>query len=466
MDYYNVNIKNFMNNFTSFITESQKKNDSGSLLSTEIAKYLNKVNKVIPRNVKEVIYLTQKYNLLDSSSIEEIKNANKGSLDKLSDKYNIPSNNMEMLWKLLKELKSNIKMLPQFMSSQEREEIELGKLSLDDLTIDLTTSQGRNAAAKMYMPVIYKVVNQYVGKSNFTKNDLMSSALVGLTNAMNEWDSEKGSFKTYAAYRAKQQILNDIDAYSHTLSGTNWYASKVYGASLLDATSIDGWMGDDEFKQDRLAELGMTDADYNLTRNEEKQWNALYDRIESQFKQRDIDIFYRYFGLKGYKREKSKDIAKSFGMSEGNIRNSVINKILSFLKKDKKSSDILQNIQDVYNESLMVELFGLEREEIMEALISNDMFILLEELNKWNNKEVFKNAIEAACYNLNQKECEIIKSLLNSDFEHLDDNFKKNKKLIILFLSNLYPSENISRKTDISILEYMEELQDYYKKYK
>ena len=210
----------------------------------------------------------------------------------------------------------------------------------------------------------------------------------------------------------------------------------------------------------------MTDADYNLTRNEEKQWNALYDRIESQFKQRDIDIFYRYFGLKGYKREKSKDIAKSFGMSEGNIRNSVINKILTFLKKDKKSSDILQNIQDVYNESLMIELFGLEREEIMEALISNDMFILLEELNRWNNKHVFKNAIEAACYNLNQNECEIIKTLLDSDFEYLDDNFKKNKKLIILFLSNLYPSENISRKTDITILEYIEELQEYYKKYK
>lgn len=461
-----------MNKFTQFIAESRKNYDSSSLLTTEITSYIKKVNKLLPQNVQAVIYLTQKYNLLSADSILEIKDANKNSLSQLAVKYDIPEDKIEDLWKLLKDIKNNIKLLPQFMSEQERHDLELGKLSTNDLTIDLETSAGRNAAAKMYGPLLIKIVNQFVGKSSFGRSELMSSALLGFTNAMNDWrrndkDNNSVPFKTYAGYRARQQILNDINQYGHTLSGGNSYNIKKYGTAMLDAVSIDGFLNDDgDFNQDRLASLGISDKDDNLTKNEEKHWKEIYNLIENKFKQRDIDIFYRYFGLKGYKREKSKDIAKSFGMSEGNIRNAVINKILLFLKKDKKASEILQDLQDAYNESLMVDLVGFDREEIIEALISDDMFILLEELNRWNNKIVFNNSINGAISNFSEKEANIIYNLLDSDFETLDDNFKKNKKLIILFLSNLYPSENISRKTDVTILEYMQEIQELYKKYK
>ena len=77
-----------MNNFTQIINEARKNYDSESLLSAEIAEYLNKVNKAIPSTVKDVIHLTQKYNLLDKESIEEIRTASKGSLKQLSKKYN------------------------------------------------------------------------------------------------------------------------------------------------------------------------------------------------------------------------------------------------------------------------------------------------------------------------------------------------------------------------------------------
>ena len=461
-----------MNNFSQIINETRKNYDSGSLLRTEITQYLNKVNKVIPEQVKTVIYLTQKYNLLNRDSIEEIKNSNKSGLKNISSKYNIPLVEVEDLWKLLKEIKSNIKLLPQYQSAQERQAIEMGKLSMDDLTIDLTTPQGRNAAAKIYMPMIYKIVNKYVGKSRLSRQELISAAMIGFTNAMNDWrkndDGKHVVFKTYAAYRVKQQILNDINELSHTLSGTNWYAAKEYGVELLDAISIDGLPHDedDDFKQDRLSSLGIEDVDYNLSRDEKKQWDLLYSLIEDKFKQRDVDIFYRYFGLKGYKREKSKDIAKSMNMSEGNIRNSIINKIILFLKKDKRAIDILQDIQDIYNESLMIDLLGFEKEQIIETLEGDDMFILLEELNRWNNKLVFLRAIADACKNMSKDSIIKITNLIKNDFTYLDNNFKKNKDLIILFLSNLYPTENIRRKSDVSLIEYMVELHDYYILYK
>ena len=465
-----------MNNFTEYtknITEARKNYDSGSLLSSEITKYLNKVNKSIPKQVQDIIYLTQKYNLLDAQSIDEIKDSNKSNLKKLSDKYNIGLDRLDELWKLLKNIKSGIKLLPQYQTPQERESIELGKLSMDDLTIDLDSAAGRNAVTKMYMPMVYKIVNQYVGKSKLDRQELISAALIGFTNAMNDWrkeddpDKKKVVFKTYAGFRVKQQILNDINEFGHSLSGTSSYSAKHFGADMLDAISIDGLPKEDDgdFKQDRLASLG-EDPDYNLTSSEEKQWNTLYSIIENQFKQRDINIFYRYFGLHGFKREKSKDIARSMGMSEGNIRNSIINKMLLFLKKDRKASEILNSIQDIYNESLMVEMADMSKEEIFETLLNDDMFILLEEINRWNNKNVFVNAINNAVRELNSTDKNEILNILKGDFEYLDSVFKKYRKLIILFLNNMYPQESMNRKSDVSLLEYMEELQNVYKKYK
>lgn len=460
-----------MDNFSSFVLEARKNYNSGSLLSSEINQYLSKVNRVIPENVKRVIYLTQKYNLLDIASIEEIKNSNKGGLKNLAKKYNISEDSLEDLWNMLKDLKNKIKLLPQYQTEQERQSIELGKLSMDDLTIDLDSQVGRSAAAKMYMPMVYKIVNAYVGKSKLDKQELMSAALKGFTDAMNDWrktddEGQRVAFKTYAGFRVKQQILNDINEYGHTLSGTNWYASKVYGAGLLDAVSIDGMMsGDDEIDSDKLSALGIEDKD--LTRNEEKSWQSLYKLLENNFKQRDVNIFYRYFGLNGYKREKSKDIAKSMGMSEGNIRNSVINKMIKFLKNDRKASEILQDIQDMYTESLMIEMLGYTRDEIVETLINDDMYILLEELTKWNYKTVFNQAMRDTFSMIpDQKDKKILIDILKGDFEYLDNNFKKNKNLIILFLSNLYPTENMKKKTDVDLLNYMSDLQNYYKKYK
>lgn len=460
-----------MDNFSSFVLEARKNYNSGSLLSSEINQYLSKVNRVIPENVKRVIYLTQKYNLLDVASIEEIKNSNKGGLKSLAKKYNINEDSLEDLWNMLKDLKNKIKLLPQYQTEQERQAIELGKLSMDDLTIDLDSQAGRSAAAKMYMPMVYKIVNAYVGKSKLDKQELMSAALKGFTDAMNDWrktddEGQRVAFKTYAGFRVKQQILNDINEYGHTLSGTNWYASKVYGAGLLDAVSIDGMMsGDDEIDSDKLSALGIEDKD--LTRNEEKSWQSLYKLLENNFKQRDVNIFYRYFGLNGYKREKSKDIAKSMGMSEGNIRNSVINKMIKFLKNDRKASEILQDIQDMYTESLMIEMLGYTKEEIFETLINDDMYILLEELTKWNYKTVFNQAMRDTFSMIpDQKDKKILIDILKGDFEYLDNNFKKNKNLIILFLSNLYPTENMKKKTDVDLLNYMSDLQNYYKKYK
>lgn len=453
-----------MDNFTRMLLEVKNVVEDHISLK-DLNEYIEKTSKVLPIMVKDALYLIKKYEILDGKDINIILNANKSSLKGLAKKYDITEEEIEDLWKILKDLKNNIKLFPHFLTSQERSAFMKGKVMVSDLTIDLETAQGKNDVINQYMPIAHRIVNQYVGKSKLSREDLMSVALEAFVLAMDEWDRSKGQlFKTYLSYRIQQLILNEIDKNGHSLSGTNWYVTKKYGGELLDAVSIDGMSkdADGDFQQDRLLALGMED-EKDLTRDEEKSWKQVFELLERKFKQRDLDIFYRYFGLKGYKREKSKDIAKDYGMSEGNIRNSIINKIIAFLKKDKKSMEILLDLQDMYNEHLMVELFGFDKEYIIERLAEDDIYILLEEINKWSNKNVFKRALENALQNGNSK---LILNILNGDFEDIDNNIKKYKKDITKFLTNMYPTENMSKKTDVDLIEYMMEIQEIYKNYK
>lgn len=464
-------MNNFTNNFKNFtsINEAVKLVSNDAMSTKDINDYLNAVKKHIPEQVADIIYLTIKYDLTSQKDIDDIKNANKGQLNKLAFKHNMSNDEIIGLWESLKTLKANIRLLPQYQTISERKAFMNGKLDMSDITIDLETSGGRNACAKQYMPMVHKIVNQHVGQCRLGKPELMSAALQGFTDAMNDWrkngDESAVPFKTYAAYRVKQQILNDINAYSYSMK-TNWYGVKKMGSTMLNAISIDGMKRDidGDFKQDHLKALGTNDPNYNLSGTEEEHWGDLYKLIENTFKQRDVDVFYRYFGLKGYNKEKGKDIAKSIGVSPQLITG-IVKEILNKLKNNPKAMEILMDLQSSYNESLMFDIMSLDKEMMIEAIISDDTFILLEELTKWSDKNVYINTINGALEALTSNEQRTIKEILNSDFNYLDKVFKLSKKIIIKFLGLVNPTESFTRKSDVSLLELMNELSVLYKKY-
>ena len=289
---------------------------------------------------------------------------------------------------------------------------------------------------------------------------------------MNDWKPAENEgdkavpFKTYVGYRVRQQILNDINAYGHSLSGGNSYAYNKYGGSLMDAISLDGIPKDEDgdFQNDRLGALGVEDKP---ERENENDWNELYKILEKKFSQRDVSIFYRYFGLNGYKREKSKDIAKSYGMSEGNIRNSILNKMIKFIKNDRKAMDILSSLNDIYNENLMVDMISYSKNAILETLSNDDLYILLEEMTKWNKKDAFLKDLKAAVDKLGSSKSEkFIDELLRGDFNYADEVLKKRRNEIDGFLTFMYPTENLTLLTDVDKLNHIVELQELYKKHK
>ena len=457
-----------MHNFTQYIIEAKKKFESQVLTQPEISNYIKAVSKTISKDIQTLLFLTQKYSLFDADRIEEIRWAGKALLDKLSEKLNIPIDDLEDIWNIVSKMKDHeLRVLPQYQSAQERDAILNKKLRVSDLTIDLKSDKGKRDVIKMYTPLINKIVNQFVGKSKLNRPELMSAAMMGFNDAINNWNPEADkavSFKTFASYCVRQQILNDINEYGHTLSGTSWYAAEKAkkGEVKLDAKSLDSFMNDDgDWNNDHLAALGAEDKDKDDT----EHWKKVFKAIEDKFKVRDVDIFYRYFGLNGRKKEKSKDIAKSYGMSEGNIRNSVINKILAFLRSNNELLSILRDIQDIYNEGLMVELYGLDREQIIESILNDDTFILLEEINRWSKEEVFMNAVNNATEDISPEDKSTIIDILKGGFDDLDNNYKKNKKVIISFLSSMYPTESFVRKSDVAIIDRMSELQDIWKKF-
>lgn len=453
-----------MKKFSQLLDENKSK-DSFSILQSEITSYINKVKQQLPVNIQKIIYLTKKYNLTNAEQLDEIRNSTKPALKKLVDVFNISLEELVSLWEMLKGAKKNIRMLPQYQSETERKELEAGRLSMDDLTIDLNSPTGRSAASKMYMPIVMTVVNQFVGKSRLNKSELMSAGLMALTNAMNDWqrdtknNKKSVSFKTYLGYRVKQQILNDMNNIGHTLGGTNWYATKKYGSTLLDATSFDDLTPNEYSQIDKLDVLGVEDP----IGNEFVAWESLYKLLEKSFSVRDTDIFYRFFGLNGRKREKSKDIAKSYGMSEGNIRNTIINKMLKWLRTNPKANDMLSNLRDLYTEHLMCDMLNNSKEQIIEQLAEDDIYILLEELNRWRNKTTFENALRLG---LKAAKLPEITNMLKGGFDEIDSNIKTYKKDIIIFLSCMYPSEKFSNRSDVELIEYMQEVSDAYKKYK
>ena len=136
--------------------------------------------------------------------------------------------------------------MPQYQTLSERKAFMAGKLDMSDITIDLETSSGKNACAKQYMPMIHKIVNTYVGQSRLSKPELMSAALQGFTDAMNDWrkngDDSTVPFKTYASYRVKQQILNSLQKAAYQASSQLQICKTGdYGQQTSDATYDNGY---------------------------------------------------------------------------------------------------------------------------------------------------------------------------------------------------------------------------------
>lgn len=474
-----------MKNFSNIIEEGRRRtsHDSVNLLSHEIADYSKKMSKKLPEDVVKALYLLQKYNITDGEAVDEIVASNNSRLKTLAEELNISYQDIQVLKTVLVELGNNIKLLPMKMTPREREELIAGRMAMDDLTMDLESEKGRTAVVKQYGPLVYKIANQFVGKENLDKAELISAGFEGLTNAINTYkkpiddeeiedkaereEAEKAkrtSFKTWASYKIRWAILAEIYDNSRTIRMSYNDRRNAYakGETTNLTQSLDGMRGkdgdEDGSMQDHIAGLATTDT--MSATEQQKKWDKLFDELGKHFSKRDVVVFLKYFGLGGEKEEKGKDIAAEFNMTPAMVTHIVTKKIIPYLKSNEDLMDILSDLLNVRMESLMVSNMYKLSKDLYEALLSDDVYLMLEEILRWKNPEVLREAVEAAMENLSD-----IEEFLNGGQDYIMENYKDNLKTIKEFLTNIYPTESFIRKPDEMVVERLTEIVNLWQKY-
>lgn len=362
-----------MKKFTKFVSESiEIQDDTLNFISaSDLKKYLTVANKFLSDEAKEVINYLIDHN---ADYVTELGNTN--SENALADFMDRKSPRNEEEKKLIKALvainkKGNLLEVPVFQTAEQFNGIISGKISPDEVIIDLVSEEGRNEVVRKYSSLLYKIVNQYVGKSNLDPDELYSAALLGLTYAMNAYgkksDKTKAedekitqyTFSQYAAQWMRIVIIEDIRNNSRTvripISAQNKEKDETGSIARSNTISGDNKFSDDENAKslfDIINDYTADNADKRLNKEDiQKLWKVIYKAIDDKFDTKMKDIFYSYYGVHGYKKLKNKEIADKYNVTPQNIAY-YCSKINKFLMADKAIWNKLKNLYELYKECL------------------------------------------------------------------------------------------------------------------
>lgn len=466
--------------------------DNFEVSAREFSEYTEKMKRSLPKNVQTVCAYLEKAGIFDMESVEALCSGSSSKKNAILRGSGLSEAEAKDLQSLLKKMKLEKKLLPMYMTEEDREDLMKGTKTTDDIMLDLQSERGRTEVVKQYTPLMNKIANQYVGRSALGKEELLSAAMMGLVSAMNDYqspsdviDSEENvdnreeakknkhlSFLTYASYRIQQSILHDINWYSRTVRIPTKTQQRhkddgTLGGGMVNIDKLIGNDPDSESIADRIKELSVDAADYELDDIEanisKASMKRIYDMIEKRFSMQKAAVFYKSFGLNGYEMEKHNAIAKEFGLSTANV--SMINKrIAKFLKEEPSAQPLLNALLMHCQESIFIDNMNKSREEIIEALLQDDMYILLEDLTRWSDPVVLENTVNSVISRYDDESADFLVECLKSDFSFLEENYRDNRKLIVHFLENMNPTQSFNKKSDLYILNEMETIVNSYKK--
>lgn len=192
-----------------------------------------------------------------------------------------------------------------------------------------------------YKNLMFKIVNQYVGKLPLPFDDIVGSAMEGFTRALNTYkEGTSQNFQQYAAWCMRNMILTSANEEGHIVKFNAYQQKKAKerGESTFITQSISNIY--EETQEDKLEILGIEDPEVDNLSYEDV-FSNLFSWLEFNFSKRDCEIFYMYFGLNGRESLKGIDIAKQFNVSAATI--TVINK--KIIKKIKENPNMLEALR-------------------------------------------------------------------------------------------------------------------------
>lgn len=204
--------------------------------------------------------------------------------------------------------------------------------------------QEKNKLAIQYQPLVAKLTKQFYDKGLMNWDQIESMAWEGLALAINNYDSSRSkmNFTQYAAFSIRNNILTCLDNELRTVKMSNYMQKKAIGRgdTLFTSISLDHQINDEdnkvvnEFKFNAYTKPSFGDGDV---------FEYICEKLSSKFSERDCNMFYKAFGLKGFNDMTGKDIAKEYGVSEGLVSQK-LKKITSWMKKDSEMCEMLQNL--------------------------------------------------------------------------------------------------------------------------
>lgn len=375
-----------MKKLTQIIKEGKEldiQDDAMNFVSADALKdYLEKADKFLSVEAKEVC------NWLIANNKTYMKDF--GGLAKFYGKGVPKDPELKPLYKNIGILskKNRLMEIPVFQTEEQFEGIISGKISPDEVLLDLDSEKGRTAVAKKYDALVWKIARSFYGKSNLSLDDLYAWGLEGLTLAMNMYGKSTKStsskrmkgkseeeiaeieagekeaarktttFLTYASYLIRIVILENIKINSHLVriptsvqnkerkeTGRNTKSHNVDGDAAIGKDS-DG-------KGKSLFDTmdGGDDADDGLDKQDiKKLWKGIKDILEKNFSEQSLDIFYSFYGLFGHEKMKAKEIMAKYHLKNPSQVTGSNWKVLHLINTNKTLKKAFAELYSLYKE--------------------------------------------------------------------------------------------------------------------
>lgn len=368
-------MKKFSQLFEAKTIEIQE--DSVNYLTVdELKQYLEIADKFISQEAKDICQW-----LIDHNKTY-IKDLSTGATDNaLIDFYNKGTigKDYKTLYGNITKVNASGRLLeiPTFMTRDQFDSIINKKASPDEVIMDLDTEKGRNATAKKYMPLVHKIVNSWLGKTSFDRDELFAYGLKGLTYAMNTYGKKSNKQK-----KKEEKTGEEIDISKYKSYTFLQYAAQMIRVEILEATKNDSHLvripisrqrkekeekgfisksnsvsgdkhlgGKDGDEGKTIFDLvgGMENPGKEIDKHEiDKLWDEILKTLREKFGEKTMDIFCNHFGFgaeDGKKKMSGKEMAKKYGYSSPSSITSEITKVLNFIRKDKK---MYQKFVDIF----------------------------------------------------------------------------------------------------------------------
>ena len=131
----------------------------------------------------------------------------------------------------------------------------------------------------------------------------------------------------------------------------------------------------------------------------------------------------------------------------------------------KLTIDPIELIEEDYLVNKLVGLLFEDKKTIIESLLFDDYYIMLESLTKWNSKDKFQKAVNKATDDLNVDDALFVYNILQNKAILDEKSVKKYKDAVIRFLENMYPDQSFKNAKVDDLVSELNDLKTISLKY-